>query len=94
MSDWFKDWFNSPEYLQVYKHRDEDEAEQHIEFILSNVETYAGYRVLDMACGGRSENRSRTPRRHSQKKHRPQQPRGARGSAMLCAVRSAPAYLS
>lgn len=51
MSDWFKDWFNSPEYLQVYKHRDEDEAEQHIEFILSNVETYAGYRVLDMACG-------------------------------------------
>jgi 2-polyprenyl-3-methyl-5-hydroxy-6-metoxy-1,4-benzoquinol methylase len=50
-SEWFKDWFNTPEYLNVYKHRNEDEAEQHIKLILDNVETYAGYRVLDMACG-------------------------------------------
>lgn len=50
-SEWFKDWFNTSEYLNVYKHRNEDEAEQHIKLILDNVETFAGYRVLDMACG-------------------------------------------
>ena len=50
-SEWFKDWFNTQEYLSLYKHRNEDEAEQHIKLILDNVETFAGYRVLDMACG-------------------------------------------
>lgn len=50
-SEWFKDWFNTQEYLNLYKHRNEDEAEQHIKLILDNVETFAGYRVLDMACG-------------------------------------------
>lgn len=50
-SEWFKDWFNTQEYINLYKHRNEDEAEQHIKLILDNVETFAGYRVLDMACG-------------------------------------------
>jgi len=49
--EWFKDWFNTPEYLNVYKHRNEGEAEQHVNLILKNVKTFAGYRVLDMACG-------------------------------------------
>lgn len=50
-SEWFKDWFNTSEYLNVYKHRNEGEAEQHIKLILDNVEIFAGYRILDMACG-------------------------------------------
>lgn len=50
-SEWFKDWFNTPEYLKVYKHRNEDEAEQHINLILNNVNVFPGFNVLDMACG-------------------------------------------
>ncbi len=26
-SEWFKDWFNTQEYLNVYKHRNESDAE-------------------------------------------------------------------
>ena len=26
-SEWYKDWFNTDEYLVVYKHRDKSEAE-------------------------------------------------------------------
>lgn len=50
-SDWFKEWFNTSEYLDVYKHRNENEAEDHIEFILKNVSVKPGAKILDMACG-------------------------------------------
>ncbi len=50
-SDWFKEWFNTSEYLDVYKHRNENEAEDHIKFILNNVSLKSGAKVLDMACG-------------------------------------------
>lgn len=50
-SDWFKEWFNTSEYLDVYKHRNEAEAEAHIKFILQNVSLKSEAKVLDMACG-------------------------------------------
>ena len=50
-SEWFKDWFNTEEYLDVYKHRNEADAQQHIELILNNISIKQNADVLDMACG-------------------------------------------
>ena len=50
-SEWFKDWFNTQEYLNVYQHRNENDAEKHIKLIFDNVKVFAGFNVLDMACG-------------------------------------------
>ena len=49
--EWFKDWFNTSEYLDVYKHRNEDDAEAHIKLILENVKLKPDASILDMACG-------------------------------------------
>jgi len=51
MKNWFDDWFNSPEYLEVYKHRNEIDAEKHINFILSRIKPEPESNILDMACG-------------------------------------------
>ena len=50
-SEWFKDWFNTQEYLNVYQHRNESDAEEHITLILENVKIHSGAKILDMACG-------------------------------------------
>jgi len=50
-SEWYKDWFNTEEYINVYKHRNEDDAENHIKLILENVELKPQAKILDMACG-------------------------------------------
>jgi len=50
-SEWFKDWFNTQEYLNVYQHRNESDAEDHIKLILENVDLIPGAKILDMACG-------------------------------------------
>jgi SAM-dependent methyltransferase len=49
-ADWFEQWFGE-DYLNIYQHRDETEAERAIELIATNL---AGRRidtVLDLACG-------------------------------------------
>lgn len=51
MKHWFDDWFNSPEYLEVYKHRNEIDAEKHVNFILSKLILEPNSNILDMACG-------------------------------------------
>jgi 2-polyprenyl-3-methyl-5-hydroxy-6-metoxy-1,4-benzoquinol methylase len=51
MSDWFEEWFSSEEYLTVYAHRDEKEAQQLLELILKNVRLSKESRILDLACG-------------------------------------------
>ncbi len=51
MSDWFKDWFASEEYLNVYRHRDTSEAEKFIDLILSNINITEDSYILDAACG-------------------------------------------
>lgn len=48
---WFKEWFGE-EYLELYAHRDESEAERHVDFV---ERCLGGTRqpdaVLDLACG-------------------------------------------
>ena len=46
---WYKEWFGE-EYLELYSHRDEGEAQRHVEFVagLFDAEPQA---ILDLACG-------------------------------------------
>ncbi len=50
MADWFKDWFDE-DYLALYAHRDEREAEQAIATALKVAPELAHGLVLDLACG-------------------------------------------
>lgn len=50
-SDWFKDWFSSEEYNQVYLHRDDKDAKKLIELILSRINITKDHSILDAACG-------------------------------------------
>ncbi len=53
--NWFKEWFNHPLYLEVYSHRDNDEAAHCIHTILSlsglDLKNPESLSVLDIACG-------------------------------------------
>ncbi|MBC8278150.1 MAG: class I SAM-dependent methyltransferase [FCB group bacterium] len=48
--EWFKKWFNC-EYLQLYGHRDQSEADSFIDYLLESGWIRAGERVLDAGCG-------------------------------------------
>ena len=49
-ADWFEEWFGE-DYLRIYQHRDETEAERAIELIAANVAGREIDSVLDLACG-------------------------------------------
>jgi SAM-dependent methyltransferase len=51
MKDWFKDWFNSEEYLNVYEHRDNDDAQKLLDLIIRETNLARNSSVLDAACG-------------------------------------------
>jgi 2-polyprenyl-3-methyl-5-hydroxy-6-metoxy-1,4-benzoquinol methylase len=51
MTEWFEDWFNSKEYLDVYQHRNESDAKLLFELIIKNIEIPIKGKVLDLACG-------------------------------------------
>lgn len=51
MNEWFEDWFNTAEYLNVYQHRNEVDAKKLVDLILANVNLPEKATVLDMACG-------------------------------------------
>jgi 2-polyprenyl-3-methyl-5-hydroxy-6-metoxy-1,4-benzoquinol methylase len=51
MTEWFKEWFASEEYLNVYKHRDTGDAKSIISLILKNVSIPNKAKILDAACG-------------------------------------------
>jgi 2-polyprenyl-3-methyl-5-hydroxy-6-metoxy-1,4-benzoquinol methylase len=51
MSEWFKEWFNTNEYQEVYQHRNEADAKQLFNLIMNNVEIVKNGKVLDLACG-------------------------------------------
>lgn len=51
MSDWFKKWFSSDEYLSVYSHRNIEDAENLLSLILTNVNIPENASILDAACG-------------------------------------------
>jgi 2-polyprenyl-3-methyl-5-hydroxy-6-metoxy-1,4-benzoquinol methylase len=48
---WYEDWFNSENYLTVYSHRDESEAERLVKLIVKKLKLKPNSSVLDMACG-------------------------------------------
>lgn len=49
--NWFEDWFNSPYYHQLYKHRDEQEAERFLQQLMAYLHPVPGARMIDWACG-------------------------------------------
>jgi 2-polyprenyl-3-methyl-5-hydroxy-6-metoxy-1,4-benzoquinol methylase len=48
---WYKEWFDSEDYLKVYSHRDEAEAEKLVGLIIKNINLVPQSSLLDMACG-------------------------------------------
>ncbi len=51
MDEWYKDWFDTEEYLIVYRNRNEKEAGRLVDLILNNIKIKSGSKVLDLACG-------------------------------------------
>ncbi len=48
---WFKEWFNSPYYHQLYFKRDESEAADFINKLIAHLQPAPGSFMLDVACG-------------------------------------------
>lgn len=48
---WFKNWFNSPYYHQLYFKRDEKEAAAFINRMIEHLKPMPGAEMLDVACG-------------------------------------------
>lgn len=48
---WFKDWFNSPYYHQLYFKRDEREAAKFIDHLIEYIQPQPGATMIDIACG-------------------------------------------
>jgi SAM-dependent methyltransferase len=51
LNEWYKEWFNSAFYHQLYFNRDEKEAQQFIDRLLSYLQPVAESRMLDVGCG-------------------------------------------
>ena len=47
---WYEEWFGR-EYLELYAHRDADEAERHVDFFAGLLAAERPRAVLDLACG-------------------------------------------
>jgi cyclopropane fatty-acyl-phospholipid synthase-like methyltransferase len=48
---WFKNWFNTPYYHLLYRHRNEAEAELFMSNILAHLSLPPDAHLLDLACG-------------------------------------------
>lgn len=51
MSAWFETWFEAPEYLELYKHRNNSDAAKLVKVIQNSLAGKNIQSVLDMACG-------------------------------------------
>lgn len=49
--DWYLNWFGSPYYKILYQNRDEYEAREFVENLLSYLHPRTGASMLDIACG-------------------------------------------
>lgn len=49
--EWFRNWFDSPYYHLLYKHRDEDEARSFLDHLLANLHLPENADLLDIPCG-------------------------------------------
>jgi SAM-dependent methyltransferase len=50
MAEWFEEWFGE-EYLQLYPHRDQAEADRAVALVARSSGLRPGWRVLDVGCG-------------------------------------------
>jgi SAM-dependent methyltransferase len=50
MAEWFEEWFGE-EYLQLYPHRDQAEADRAVALVVRATGLQPGWRVLDVGCG-------------------------------------------
>ena len=50
MTEWFEEWFGE-EYLHLYPHRDEADAERVVDLLCGALPCRPGWRVLDVGCG-------------------------------------------
>jgi SAM-dependent methyltransferase len=50
MAEWFEEWFGE-EYLQLYPHRDQAEADRAVALVARATGLRPGWRVLDVGCG-------------------------------------------
>lgn len=50
MTEWYEEWFGE-DYLKLYPHRDDAEAERAVALICRTVGLQRGWRVLDVGCG-------------------------------------------
>jgi 2-polyprenyl-3-methyl-5-hydroxy-6-metoxy-1,4-benzoquinol methylase len=48
---WYEEWFNTDEYLNVYRHRNEIDAGKLVDLIIKFVNIPPNGTVLDLACG-------------------------------------------
>ncbi len=49
--NWYKKWFSTPDYLELYKHRNSQDAAEIAGLITRTLKTTKGQKVLDLACG-------------------------------------------
>src|SRR5512146_489586 len=50
MPEWYEEWFGE-EYLALYPHRDEEDAEHLVSLLHERIGWGPGWRVLDVCCG-------------------------------------------
>lgn len=48
---WFRDWFESEDYLLIYKHRNKEEAALLVNLVTTALNLKTNAQVLDLACG-------------------------------------------
>lgn len=49
--DWFETWFDTPYYHRLYKHRNDEEAQQFIDKLVAFLQPQREDKCLDLACG-------------------------------------------
>ncbi|CAN5416538.1 class I SAM-dependent methyltransferase [soil metagenome] len=49
--EWFRTWFSSKDYLEVYRHRNEEDARNLANLIQRSIPLNQGDKVLDVCCG-------------------------------------------
>jgi SAM-dependent methyltransferase len=59
LKTWWKDWFNEV-YLDVYSHRDEEQADDEVALILDLLPLKQNHRILDFCCGNGRHSRALT----------------------------------
>jgi len=50
-NNWYKDWFNTQQYLDLYKHRDDTDAKKIVSLLFKTIKLPKGSSCLDLACG-------------------------------------------